>query len=80
MNDSDIIQHIEKLVEEEHRLFEAEDDRPLTPEERERLEYIGVQLDRYYDLLRQRRARREAGQNPDEARMRPAKVVENYVE
>ncbi len=80
MNDSDIHQHIEQLVAEEHKLYERADDLPLTPEERERLEALNVQLDRYYDLLRQRRARREFGENPDKAHMRSGKTVEQYVE
>ena len=77
MNDSAIHQHIEDLVAEEEGLYEAGDDRPLTADERRRLEAINVQLDRYYDLLRQRRARRDAGQDPNAARIRSGSVVEN---
>ncbi len=80
MNDKSIHQHIEELVAEEHRLYETGDDRALTADERKRLDELNVQLDRYYDLLRQRRAKREFGENPDRARMRPGAVVENYVE
>lgn len=80
MNDSRIQEHIEQLVAEEHQLYERADDAPLTPQERERLEALNVQLDRYYDLLRQRRAKREFGENPDRAHMRSGKTVEQYVE
>lgn len=80
MNDSRIHQHIEDLVAEEHRLYDRADDAPLTAEERGRLEALNVQLDRYYDLLRQRRAKREFGENPDRAHMRSGRTVEEYVE
>jgi hypothetical protein len=50
----------------------------LSPEESERLRTIEVSLDQCWDLLRQRRARRNAGQDPDEAAARSAPVVENY--
>lgn len=80
MNDSAIHGHIEKLIEEEHLLYEQSGERHLTQEERKRLDELGVQLDRYYDLLRQRRAKREFGENPDRAHMRSAQTVEGYVE
>jgi hypothetical protein len=80
MNDRDIHTHIESLVAEEHALYEKADDQRLTPDERKRLDEVGVQLDRYYDLLRQRRAKVEFGESPDKAHMRSAKTVENYVE
>jgi len=78
MNDAAIHQHIEELVSEEHRLLEHGDAGKLTPQDRLRLEEVQVQLDRYYDLLRQRRARRGAGQDPDVADMRSADMVEHY--
>lgn len=80
MNDSAIHRHIEQLVDEEDALYERADEAPLSPGDRKRLDEINVQLDRYYDLLRQRRARREFGQNPDRAHIRSADVVEDYVE
>jgi len=80
MNDKTIHTHIEELVAEEERLWAAADDKPLGQEDRKRLEDIGVQLDRYYDLLRQRRARREAGQDPDVASMRSGETVERYLQ
>ena len=64
MDDRSIHQHIEDLVaEEEARLLQT--DQGLAPSEHERLEAVQVELDRYWDLLRQRRARREAGLDPD---------------
>ncbi|HKU66778.1 MAG TPA: DUF2630 family protein [Candidatus Baltobacteraceae bacterium] len=80
MNDKSIHRHIEELVAEEHRLYEQSDERPLTPGERKRLDELNVQLDRYYDLLRQRRAKREFGEDPNSAHMRSGQTVENYVE
>ncbi len=79
MNDSDVHNHIEALVDEEHRLYAAaEHHGHETPEDRERLEEIRVQLDRYWDLLRRRRAQEEFGLDPDEAKLRSADTVERY--
>lgn len=78
MEDKAIHQHIEDLVAEEHRLLEHGDGATLNEEDRNRLDAVQVQLDRYYDLLRQRRARRDAGQDPDIAHMRSADTVEHY--
>lgn len=78
MDDPAIHRHIEELVAEEHRLLEHGETRSLSPEDLARLEDVQVQLDRYYDLLRQRRARRNAGQDPDEAHLRSADTVEHY--
>jgi Protein of unknown function (DUF2630) len=78
MNDTEIREHIESLVAEEHRLFEHGERRKLTADDRSRLEAISERLDQYWDLLRQRRARRDAGQDPDVTRMRSKDVVEHY--
>jgi len=78
MNDEQIVTEINRLSEEEHRLEEAHVGEGLSPEESEKLRTIEVALDRCWDLLRQRRARRDAGQDPDDATLRPAPVVENY--
>lgn len=78
MDDTAIQRHIEELVSEEHRLLAHGDAGKLTAEDNLRLEAVQVQLDRYYDLLRQRRARRDAGQDPEVARMRTADTVEHY--
>lgn len=80
MNDRSIHEHIEQLVAEEHRLYEQSDERALTADERKRLDDLNVQLDRYYDLLRQRRAKREFGEDPNRAHLRSGKTVESYVE
>jgi hypothetical protein len=78
MNDQSIQQHIEDLVAEEHKLLEHGDNGKLSPQDKLRLEDVQVQLDRYYDLLRQRRARRDAGQDPSIAHIRSADTVEHY--
>jgi hypothetical protein len=78
MNDTQIHEHIESLIEEEHRLLEHGEDGKLTNDDRSRLETISVRLDQYWDLLRQRRARRDAGQDPAIAHMRSSEVVEHY--
>ena len=78
MNDQHVHQSIEQLVAEEHALFEKGS--ALTDGERTRLEAVNVQLDRLWDLLRQRRAREEFGYDPDTAKERSAQTVENYVE
>ncbi len=78
MNDQDIHNHIEALVREEHALFDRAE--PMSADDRARLAAVNVQLDRLWDVLRQRRAREEFGQDPGFAKERPAAVVENYVE
>jgi hypothetical protein len=78
MNDTQIREHIEELVAEEHRLLEHGESGRLTAENRERLEQISVRLDQYWDLLRQRRARRDAGQDPGVAHIRDEEIVEHY--
>jgi hypothetical protein len=75
MDDGRILQRIQDLVDEERRLYA--DDR-LTDEERERRDRVRLELDQCWDLLRQRRALREFGGDPDAARARPPEVVENY--
>ncbi len=80
MNDPTIHQHIEELVAEEHRLLERAEQKPLGDADRARLEAVNVQLDRYYDLLRQRRARREFGQDESATGMRDEETVERYLQ
>jgi hypothetical protein len=81
MDDTRISEHIEQLVAEEHRLYEAHSEgEGLSPAEHERLERIRVQLDRYWDLLRQRRARESAGLDPDTAAPRGEGTVEGYLQ
>jgi hypothetical protein len=79
MTDSDVFGRINALSEEEEHLWEhAGDGHGLTADEQSRLEAIKVELDRAYDLLHQRAARRAAGLDPTEATPRPADIVEHY--
>lgn len=80
MDDETILELIERLSNEEQVLEESHRGEPLSPEQHARLKEVEVQLDQAYDLLRQRRARRSAGQDPDEATVRPEGVVENYLQ
>jgi hypothetical protein len=79
MADEDIITRINDLAHEEHKLFEKESVGRASARERERLKEIEVQLDQCWDLLHQRRARRSAGLDPDQAAVRPETTVEGYV-
>lgn len=74
-SDSQVLKHIQTLVDEEHALYRQND---LDDDGRQRLASLQVELDRCWDLLRQRRALREFGDDPDTARVRPASVVERY--
>jgi hypothetical protein len=78
VDDQEIVNRINELAEQEHQLEEAPVGVGLSPEETEKLRTIAVSLDPCWDLLRQRRARRNAGQDPDEAAARPAPGVEGY--
>ena len=78
MNDREIVEQISRLANEEHRLEEAHVGEGLTSEDADKLRAIEVALDQCWDLLRQRRARRAAGQDPDAAGVRPESVVERY--
>jgi len=78
MDDADIVQRIRELTEQEHALERGHVGQGLSPEELERLRAAEVALDQCWDLLRQRRARRDAGQNPDEATVRSEGIVERY--
>ena len=75
MTDQTVLAHIERLVTEEKTLYAKGE---VSDAEKVRLNQINVELDRCWDLLRQRRALREFGRNPDDAEVRPAKTVENY--
>jgi hypothetical protein len=78
MADQSVQEHIEELVAEEHRLQKAGEGGGLDPERHERLEAVRIELDRLWDLLRQRRAREEFGLDPEEASERDADTVEGY--
>jgi hypothetical protein len=78
MDDDRVNASIEQLVAEEHELWQREGAGTATDADRERLKAIAVSLDQCWDLLRQRRARRDAGLDPDGAETRTARVVEGY--
>jgi uncharacterized protein (DUF2384 family) len=75
-SDASVLAHIQHLVSEEHRLFDRGE---LSPEETQRLAAVQAELDQCWDLLRQRRAKREFGEDPAEAHARPADVVKKYI-
>jgi uncharacterized protein DUF2630 len=75
ITDQTVLHKIETLVHEEQHLYGQGQ---LSDHDQVRLEKIQVELDQCWDLLRQRRARREFGQEPDGAKVRPASVVEGY--
>jgi hypothetical protein len=76
--DDDVHGKIEALVAEEHELWEREAAGEASEADRQRLRDVKVSLDQYWDLLRQRRARRASGQSEDAAGLRRADVVEHY--
>jgi Protein of unknown function (DUF2630) len=78
MSDPEIHTSIEQLVAEEHELWEREAAGNANDDDRRRLEQVKVSLDQCWDLLRQRRALRDAGRNPDAAEVRRPDVVEGY--
>jgi len=81
MQDSEIFGRINTLVDEEHTLRERLQKGDLTAdEEHQRLRDLEEELDQCWDLLRQRRARRGVGENPDDAASRPAGEVEGYLQ
>ena len=80
MDDTEIVRRITELADEEHRLERSHVDEGLSSVDRDRLRAIEVALDQCWDLLRQRRARRNSGQDPDAALARPEEVVERYLQ
>jgi Protein of unknown function (DUF2630) len=78
MTDEEIIKRITHLVEEEHELENSKIGEGLSTDETNRLKQIEVGLDQCWDLLRQRRARRSAGMDPDAAETRPESTFESY--
>ena len=77
MEEKEIFARINELVEEEHRLRGASEH---TDEQRARMAALEAHLDQAWDLLRQRRAKRQYGENPDEAKPRPEPEVEGYLQ
>jgi Protein of unknown function (DUF2630) len=77
--DDDLIERINELVDEEHHLTgKAQPGQPLSDTEEARLRQLEVRLDQCWDLLRQRRARRDAGLDPGFSGVRPPEIVEGY--
>lgn len=76
--DDDVHGQIERLVAEEHALWQRESAGEASDADRERLQQLKVALDQYWDLLRQRRALREAGRSEEAADLRRSDVVEHY--
>jgi len=74
-SDQSVLSHINELVQEEERLYGKS---ALGEDDRRRLGELKVQLDQCWDLLRQRRALREFGEDPDKAKVRSPKIVESY--
>lgn len=77
--DQEVIERIEQLAHEEHTLFEKESRGEASARERSRLREIQANLDQCYDLLRQRRARRAAGLDPDDAAPSDETTVEGSI-
>ena len=75
MKDESIVKRMSKLIDEEHRLYEH---RAVNDKSRTRAKAIEIELDQCWDLLRQRRAKREFGKNPDDAEVRSPGTVEGY--
>ena len=80
MDDKQVMNRIGALVEEEHTLERQATGDGLDEAQQARLHEVEVQLDQCWDLLRQRRARRNAGQDPDAASVRPEGTVEGYLQ
>ena len=78
MNDTEILQQIDKMVKEEHTLTAQSHIGGLNDGEHKRLQELEVSLDQCWDLLRQRRALRSAHLDPNEAKVRDANTVEHY--
>jgi Protein of unknown function (DUF2630) len=78
MDDQQVLERIDKLVQEEKDLFHRHEGEGLNDDEHARLQELEVQLDKAWDYLHQRRALRRAGENPDEASVRDGGTVEDY--
>jgi hypothetical protein len=78
MDDQQVLERIDKLVTEEEELLHRHEGEGLDDDEHARLDELKVQLDKAWDYLRQRRALRRAGDDPDEASVRDGGTVEDY--
>lgn len=79
MDDQKLVERINELARDEHALWERESRGEASKGDAERLKEIAVTLDQCWDLLHQRRARRAAGMDPDEATVRDRGTVEGYL-
>lgn len=79
MEDQAVFHRINELASEEHAIWQKESRGEATDADRERLRRIEVTLDQCWDLLHQRQARRAAGLDPAEAKVRDEKTVEGYI-
>jgi Protein of unknown function (DUF2630) len=77
VDEKDILSQIHDLVDEEHQLRESGEH---TADQRSRMNHLEAQLDQCWDLLRQRRAKRQYGEDPEDARVRPEQQVESYLQ
>ena len=79
MDDTELLQRIQALVDEEHQLLQQHTTTAdLSEDQHARMRQVEISLDQCWDLLRQRRARKEFGLNPDEAKVRDPGTVEHY--
>jgi hypothetical protein len=74
-NDQSVMAHIKSLTEKEEKLYGKEN---LTEEDTHEMHQVKSELDQYWDLLRQRRAFRDAGEDPERAKMRSKDTIEHY--
>jgi hypothetical protein len=79
VEDKSVIERINELARDEHELWERESRGEATESDRERMNELAVTLDQCWDLLHQRRARRAAGMDPDDAVVRDPTTVEGYL-
>jgi hypothetical protein len=79
VDDKKVTDHIDQLAREEHELFEREAKGKASEADREKLKRIQADLDQCWDLLRQRRAKREFGQDPEQAHLRDPKIIKGYL-
>ena len=79
MDDKNVLSHIDTLSQEEHELFERESHGKATQADQVRLKQLETLLDQCWDLLRQRRAKREFGLDPEEAKIRDPKTIKGYI-
>ncbi|MEP6972526.1 MAG: DUF2630 family protein [Actinomycetota bacterium] len=79
MQDEEVVAQINHLADEEHELYQLESRGEVSDADRDRLRQLEVSLDQCWDLLHQRRARKAAGSDPDQAAVRDATTVEGYI-